>query len=128
MAEQTNARRAQATVLKADRAQVAEGDWGELRWYANAQLGNSDAVTVGRCTLRPGRSNPRHHHPNCAEVLVVAKGRIAHTLDGTREVELGEGDTISIPLGMPHQARNIGDVDAELLIVFTSAHREVVGE
>ncbi|MBA3686612.1 MAG: cupin domain-containing protein [Planctomycetes bacterium] len=117
-----------ATVLTRERAQSHEAEWGDLRWFANAELGNSRDLTVGRCRLKPGMSNPRHLHPNCDEVLVVLKGRIAHTLSGSSEVELGEGDTISIPRNLAHQARNIGDTDAELMIVFSSAHRQVQGE
>ena len=43
-------------------------------------------------------------------------------------VELTVGDTISIPANLAHQARNVGVGDAVLMIVFTSAHREVQGE
>src|SRR5688500_3050184 len=101
-----------ARVLRVAETHTHEAEWGELRWFANEALGNSGDFTVGRCTLKPGMGNPRHLHPNCNEVLVVLKGRIAHTLCGEREVEMGEGDTISIPAGMGHQARNIGAGDA----------------
>jgi quercetin dioxygenase-like cupin family protein len=117
-----------ATLSHAARAQVAGADWGELTWFANAELGNSDALTVGRCVLRPGHENPRHQHPNCDEVLVVLAGRIRHTLACGEDAEMGPGDTISIPAGMVHRALNIGGDDAVLLIAFTSARREVVGE
>lgn len=43
-------------------------------------------------------------------------------------VDLGPGDTVSIPQGVWHNATNIGDVDAELAISFSRAWREVVGE
>ncbi|HYE04113.1 MAG TPA: cupin domain-containing protein [Planctomycetota bacterium] len=111
-----------------DQTQTIDAEWGQLRWFANHELGNSSDVTVGRCVLKPGRENPRHLHPNCAEVLVVMKGRIRHTLDAGRDVEMGVGDTISIPANMAHRALNIGDGDAELMIVFSSARREVQGE
>jgi quercetin dioxygenase-like cupin family protein len=117
-----------ATLSPAARAQVASAEWGELTWFANAELGNASTLTVGRCVLRPGRENPRHQHPNCDEVLVVLAGRISHTLIGAEDVEMGSGDTITIPAGLPHRALNIGAEDAVLLITFTSATREVVGE
>ena len=47
-------------------------EWGALTWYANRELGNSTEMTVGRCVLKPGKSNPRHYHPNCSEIVVVA--------------------------------------------------------
>ncbi len=102
-------------------------DWGGLTWYAGRELGNSEEITVGRCVLKPGKSNPKHSHPNCAEVLVVLKGRIRHTAEGG-EVEMGEGDCVSIQPDFAHQATNLGDSDAVLFIAFSSADREVVGE
>ncbi len=116
------------TILPAKAATRIEAEWGNLTWFANAELGNSTELTVGRCVLKPGMSNPRHLHPNCSEVLVVIKGRISHTIEGDREVEMNVGDTISIPPKLGHQARNIGDTDAELMIVFSSAYRQVEGE
>jgi len=103
-------------------------DWGELTWYAGRQLANSDDMTVGRCVLNPGKSNPVHSHPNCAEVLVVQAGRIVHTFNGGDEVEMTAGDTITIPAGVKHNARNIGESDADLFIAFSSADRETRGE
>jgi quercetin dioxygenase-like cupin family protein len=38
------------------------------------------------------------------------------------------GDTVSIPAGIHHNAKNIGTGDAVLFIAFSSAHRQVVGE
>ncbi len=117
-----------ARVLRAGEARTAPQEWGCLTWFADAALGNSDEVTVGRCLLHPGCANPRHSHPNCSEVLVVIQGRIAHTIEDGRDVELETGDTISIPPRMAHQARNIGSGDAILMLTFTSAQRQVEGE
>ena len=38
------------------------------------------------------------------------------------------GDTISIPLGTMHQARNIGSDEAEFVITFNTADRQAIGE
>ncbi len=113
-----------ATVLRDGECRNIEADWGNLTWWASSELGNSDDMTVGRCVIKPGASNPRHSHPNCYEVLVVEKGRIAHLIEDGKEVELGPGDVISVPQDLPHQARNIGDEDAVLFIVFSSGDRE----
>ncbi len=103
-------------------------DWGELTWYANGALGNSEGLTVGRCVLKPGRSNPRHYHPNCTEVLTVLKGRIRHTGPGGNAVELSEGDTVTVPPNIWHNAENTGDSEAVLSIVFNSPDRQTIGE
>lgn len=103
-------------------------DWGALTWFASGPLGNSDDMTVGRCVLKPGCSNPRHFHPNCSEVLVVIKGRIEHTSAGGGVAVMNEGDVVNIPANVRHCARNIGDTEAVLFIAFSSAHRQTVGE
>ena len=115
-------------VLEASEVTTKEFDWGTLTWFASAELGNSEHQTVGRCVLKPGMSNPRHHHPDCEEVLHVLGGRIAHALEDGSEVEMSAGDTITLPAGAPHFARNIGDGDAVLFVCFSSAERKVVGE
>ena len=115
-------------VLPQSEAQRQEFSWGNLTWFANRALGNSDDMTVGRCILKPGRTNGRHYHPNCSETLVVIQGRIRHTFTGGRETELSEGDTVVIPANVRHSATNIGEIDAVLFITFSSADRQTVGE
>jgi quercetin dioxygenase-like cupin family protein len=117
-----------ATILRAEQCEIVEAEWGTLTWYASAKLGNADEITVGKCVIRPGRENPLHSHPNCAEVLVVVQGCIAHTIEGGREVELGPGDVITLPVNLPHRARNVGREDAVLAIAFSSADRQTQGE
>ena len=102
--------------------------WGELTWFANKSIGNQADITVGRCVLKTGCENPRHYHPNCSEVLVVAQGMIEHTAAGGTVVVLRAGDVASIPPNVVHHARNIGPGDAVVWISFSSAARETVGE
>jgi quercetin dioxygenase-like cupin family protein len=116
-----------AVVTRAADRQVIEQTWGRITWYASGSLGNSSTMTVGEAVIRPGQENPRHYHPNCDEILHVVRGRILHSM-GTQQVEMTVGDTVSIPTGVRHNARNIGTEDAVLAISFSSAHREVIGE
>lgn len=117
-----------AKVVRADQCEVVTAPWGSLTWYANAHQGNSESLSVGRCVIHPGCENPRHSHPNCAEVLVVQEGAISHMIEGGRYVELRAGDTITVPPHLPHQARNVGKSDAVLLVVFSSPSRETRSE
>jgi quercetin dioxygenase-like cupin family protein len=117
----------QAIITPASAYKEIPFEWGSLTWYVSKALGSSETLTVGRCVLKPGQANPRHYHPNCDEVLHVLQGRILHTMHD-QEAPMSEGDTISIPLGVPHNARNIGETDAILLICFSSAERETIGE
>lgn len=115
-------------VLKSNEARVMRFPWGELTWWADAENGNSDALTVGRCVLEPGSSNPRHYHPNCSEILVVLEGTIEHTLSEKESVLMQPGDTVTIPCNLWHNARNVGAGRAVLLITFSSATRQTIGE
>jgi quercetin dioxygenase-like cupin family protein len=108
--------------------EVVSEDWGELTWFASAAQGNSAEITVGRCVLRPGQSNPRHSHPNCSEVLVVIEGSIEHAVDGGGVVKMGPGDTITVAPDFIHRAKNLGQDDAVMFIAFSSARRETKGE
>ncbi len=106
---------------------VEPQEWGRLEWMVSDAIGNSDTLTVGKCYIRPGMQNPPHHHPNCDEVLHVLRGRIRHRV-GDDYVEMGPGDTISIPTGAIHNAHNVGEEEAEFVICFSTARRQVVGE
>lgn len=117
----------EAIVSRSADDQRIEMPWGEIEWYVSGPLNNSKTMTVGMATVRPGESNPLHFHPNCDEILHVLSGRIAQIV-GDETVEMSAGDTVSIPQGMLHKARNIGDVDAKLAITFNNGWREVVGE
>jgi quercetin dioxygenase-like cupin family protein len=117
--------RSEPVILRAADAKTEEFDWGRLDWFASAELGNSGHQTVGCCTLRPGMENPCHSHPNCEEVLHVLRGRISHYMEGAEDEEMSEGDTITLPAGVPHRARNAGDEDAVLLICYSSADRRI---
>lgn len=115
------------TVLPKTRAIVQEQEWGRLTWYASAELGNSANMTVGCCEIKAGCANPRHLHPNCEEVLHVLQGTITHTGANGEEI-LHPGDTVSVPAEILHNARNIGEDRAILLISFSSAVRMTQGE
>ena len=115
-------------VSRSDKAQRQEFGWGNLTWFANQALGNTEEMTVGRCVLKPGASNGRHYHPNCSEILVVIRGRILHTVANDQETELSEGDAVTVPPNIRHCATNVGETDAILFIAFSSADRQAVTE
>lgn len=104
---------------------VEPTDWGRLEWSVSARIGNSETMTIGTCFVEPGMQNGRHFHPNCDEVLRVVRGTIVQTWNGS-ECEMNAGDVVSIPSGVVHNARNIGNETAELAISFSSAYRETI--
>ena len=98
--------------------------WGSLTWLANGKLGNAQGITVGRVIIRKGQSNPLHAHDNSEEVLYLLTGRLEHRV-GHEKVILEPGDTVTIPAGIEHNALSIGDQDADMMVVYASAQREI---
>jgi len=70
-----------------------------------------------RVDLDPGAFAPMHSHPG---------EEIAHVLQGTLEYQLGDkppvtlkaGDSLFIPAGTPHSARNVGSGKASELATY----------
>lgn len=114
-------------ILTANNAIQEHFDWGQLTWFAGSHLGNSEAMTLGQCRIKVGCENPRHYHPNCEEILYLVKGQITHTL-GEESMTMTSGDTIVIPSKLIHNARNIGDEEAVMIIAFSTGDRQTVGE
>ena len=108
-------------------AQVQMQPWGKLEWFASRELGNSTSMTIGMATISPGKENPLHRHPNCDEILHVLQGEIMNRV-GDKEYEMHAGDTVTIPEGTPHNARNIGKDDAVLSISYNTPDRIAIGE
>ncbi|MEO6803118.1 MAG: ThuA domain-containing protein [Granulicella sp.] len=108
-------------------AQVLAQPWGKLEWFASRALGNSTSMTVGMATISPGKENPIHYHPNCDEILHVLQGHIMNRV-GDKVYEMRAGDTVTVPEGTPHNARNIGKDDAVLSISYNSPDRIAIGE
>ena len=117
------------SVWNAMDAIVQEFDWGELHWFANGKIGNTQTMTVGKCILKAGYANFRHLHPNCEEILQLISGRIVHSL-GDEQYPMGPGDTIVVPPNVVHNAKNVGDEDAIMTIIFSTPDRqtEVIGD
>ena len=100
-------------------------EWGELTWLINSSLVPGANMTLGTCLINPGKSNPLHRHPNCEEVLVVTSGRCVKRI-GDETVELGTGESVVIPRGIPHQATAIGDEPMTCVIAYNSPDRQFV--
>ena len=106
---------------------IVKMDWGTLNWLAAKNIGNAEGLTLGHVTFKVGKGGARHIHFKAEEVLYVLKGRVRQTWDD-HEVILVEGDTFWVDRGVPHHAENIGDVLAEVIVVYDSAERDYVQE
>lgn len=67
--------------------------------------GNREAIQV-RVDFAPGASFPKHSHPG-VEIAYVLSGSIEYELQG-KTIRLQAGDSLYIPAGAVHSAKNIG--------------------
>lgn len=108
--------------VEAEATRDAAG-WGSLCWLASKALTGSERLTVGRVVIKRGQNNPRHSHANCQEILYLLAGRLEHSV-GEASVTLEPGDTLVVDAGVPHNALSIGEVDADMIVVYDAGTRE----
>jgi hypothetical protein len=60
-------------------------------------------------------------------VLYLLAGRLEHTLSD-QTFTLEPGDTLAIPPGVFHNARSVGDVDADMIVAYSTGVRDFVLE
>jgi quercetin dioxygenase-like cupin family protein len=101
---------------------VVKEDWGSLNWLAGKAVGNCDDLTLGRVVIKKGRSNPKHSHPNCDEILYLLQGKLEHTI-GERKFIMEAEDTSVVPAGVGHVAYSFGDEDADMIVAYSSGIR-----
>lgn len=116
-----------ATVQNAGKAPDLTFDWGQIRWLCNGKIDPDAQMTFGVVDIEPGKSNPRHYHPNCEEYIFVVRGECDHSL-GEETFQLRTGDMLRIPQGVMHHAVNTGGERVYMVIVYSSPDRQTVGE
>ncbi len=68
--------------------------------------------------IDPGVASPKHSHPG-EEVAYVVSGTFEYQLEGREPIILKAGDSLFIPDGVPHVAKNIGKDKASELATYT---------
>ncbi|WP_442931868.1 cupin domain-containing protein [Microvirga sp. CF3062] len=70
-----------------------------------------------RVDFAPGAAFGMHTHPG-EEVAYVLEGSLEYQFEGKPPVTLKAGDSLFIPAGTLHAARNVGSVDAAELATY----------
>ena len=70
-----------------------------------------------RVDFAPGALAPKHHHPG-EEIAYVIEGSLEYQLDGQKPVTLEAGQSLFIPSGVAHSARNVGTSKASELATY----------
>ncbi|RZA34721.1 MAG: cupin domain-containing protein [Lysobacteraceae bacterium] len=87
-----------------------------------------DAKTLAiqvRVDFAPKASFPKHAHPG-VEIAYVLKGTIEYEMDG-KTYRLKAGESLYIPAGTPHSARNVGPgITSELATYLVEKDKPIV--
>jgi quercetin dioxygenase-like cupin family protein len=70
-----------------------------------------------RVDFAPGAAFGMHTHPG-EEVAYVLEGSLEYQFEGKLPITLKTGDSLFIPAGTPHAARNVGSVNAAELATY----------
>lgn len=83
-----------------------------------------EAIQV-RVDFAPGASFPKHSHPG-VEIAYVLSGTIEYEMDG-KTVRLQAGESLYIPAGAVHSAKNIGNgIISELATYVVEKNQPIV--
>jgi mannose-6-phosphate isomerase-like protein (cupin superfamily) len=84
-------------------------------WYLRSVDNNGEPIHEQRVEYFPGSPfPPTHYHPDQDEHFEIEHGVMLFVIDGTEHV-LGAGDTIEIPRGTLHKARNASNTDSAVV-------------
>src|SRR3954462_4056121 len=81
-------------------------------------LAGADTLSVIEERMPPDAREARHRHTTARQFFYVLSGVLTMEVDGTRH-RLVARSGIEIAPGVPHQAINEGDANAEFLVVST---------
>jgi quercetin dioxygenase-like cupin family protein len=70
-----------------------------------------------RVDFAPGAFAPKHRHPG-EEIAFVIEGTLEYQLDGRKPVTLQAGQSLFIPTGVAHSAKNVGTGKASELATY----------
>ena len=117
-----------AVVNTMGQMETQEHDWGPITWLVSGAIGNSDSMTFGSVVIRTGCGNPAHAHDNCDEILHLLEGELDHAVGADEVFHMRAGDTITLPAGVMHSARSVGEGDAVMVVAYSDPDRQVRGE
>jgi quercetin dioxygenase-like cupin family protein len=104
-------------------AEIKNHEWGSLRFFAGTEISGTKGISAARVIINKGVANTRHSHPSCDEILYLLTGKLKHYV-GDTAYDMVAGDSIAIPAGVPHYAINTGDVDADMIVMYSSGERD----
>ncbi len=105
------------TVLSLQLAQGQQSGIGRTEVLRHDLGETGREVIQVRVDFAPGAAFGMHTHPG-EEVAYVLEGSLEYQFEGKPPITLKVGDSLFIPAGTPHAARNVGSVDATELATY----------
>lgn len=103
------------TVIRSAEMSLLETPGGNFSGAVATAGHGASEVSIVMQQQNPGGQNPRHTHDR-EEVMVVRQGQVRVLLADT-PIALSAGDSLIVSANTPHQIQNIGDEQAEWLLV-----------
>jgi len=111
---------------------LASSAFAQQPGIGRAEVLRHDVGATGREAIQlrvefaPGAGFPKHTHPG-EEIAYVLEGSLEYQLEGSAPVTLRAGESVFIPAGTTHSARNKGAGEAiELATYFVDKGRPLV--
>jgi len=83
---------------------------------SNISVPGKEAIQT-RVDFNPGALAINHKHPG-EEIVFVLQGTLEYRIEGRRPATLKAGQSLFIPSGVPHAAKNVGDDKASELATY----------
>jgi mannose-6-phosphate isomerase-like protein (cupin superfamily) len=101
-------------------------EWGTQVWLANGALTGA-SLALAHVTVKPHHAAEAHKHANADEVIYAIKSQVTVHV-GPETFRLNAGDALTIPGGLTHRIENLGADDAEMILCYSTGHRDYVSE
>lgn len=93
---------------------------GDIRILLSPRTVGSTSGFMGVLTLEPGEFVSEHYHPYSEEFLYVVRGDLAMRLEGGPDeggsvVEMSDGHSLMVPIGVRHRLENRSDRQAQVV-------------
>jgi oxalate decarboxylase len=107
--------------FRLNKAKAREFDGGNIREHRAADFPASHNISAGVVTIAAGGFREPHWHPNSDEWAYVLEGKMRLTVVGphgqTTVEDFEYGDAWFVPVGFGHSVLNIGEGEAQVLLV-----------
>ena len=86
-------------------------------------LAEDDQASIARARVAPGTTTAWHRLKGVAERYLIVSGSGRVSVQGVEPTDVGPGDVVRIPVGIPQRITNIGSTDLIFYCICTPPFR-----